>query len=98
MRMGEGKHVRFTVESRGARSRAVAFSNGGRLPVEAGVAVEATFTLEINEWAGVSEPRLVLRHARPGRASQPVPVRRERTQAPSHRSAPREQIALFAMP
>ena len=96
--MGEGKHVRFTVESRGARARAVAFSNGGRLPVEAGVAVEATFTLEINEWAGVSEPRLVLRHARPGRASQPVPVRRERTQAPSHRSAPREQIALFAMP
>src|SRR5207237_9180555 len=44
--MGEGKHVRFTVESRGARSRAVAFSNGGRLPVAAGAAVEATFTLE----------------------------------------------------
>ena len=96
--MGEGKHVRFTVESRGARSRAVAFSNGGRLPVEAGAAVEATFTLEINEWAGVSEPRLVLRHARPCRASQPVPVRRERTQAPSRSSAPREQIALFATP
>src|SRR4029077_16594028 len=34
--MGEGKHVRFTVESRGARARAVAFGNGGRLPVEDG--------------------------------------------------------------
>ncbi|HEY1451006.1 MAG TPA: single-stranded-DNA-specific exonuclease RecJ [Solirubrobacteraceae bacterium] len=62
--MGEGKHVRFTVESRGARAQAVAFRNGGRLPVQDGVPVEATFTLEINEWGGVCEPRLVLRQAR----------------------------------
>jgi len=63
--MGEGKHVRFTVRSRGARARAVAFGNGGRLPVEDGVAVRATFTLEVNEYNGVSEPRLVLRSAQP---------------------------------
>jgi single-stranded-DNA-specific exonuclease len=62
--MGEGKHVRFTVESRGVRARAVAFGNGGRLPVEDGEPAEATFTLEVNEWGGVSEPRLVLRQAR----------------------------------
>jgi single-stranded-DNA-specific exonuclease len=62
--MGDGKHVRFTVESRGARARAVAFGTGGRLPVEDGAPAEATFSLEINEWNGVTEPRLVLRQAR----------------------------------
>jgi single-stranded-DNA-specific exonuclease len=62
--MGEGKHVRFSVESGGARARAVAFGTGGRLPVGDGEPAEATFTLEVNEWNGVTEPRLVLRHAR----------------------------------
>jgi single-stranded-DNA-specific exonuclease len=62
--MGEGKHARFTVQSRGARARGVAFGMGGRLPVGEGEAAEATFTLEVNEWRGVTEPRLVLRHAR----------------------------------
>jgi single-stranded-DNA-specific exonuclease len=61
--MGEGKHVRFTVSSRGASSRAVAFGKGGTLPVEDGVPARATFTLEVNEWNGISEPRLVLRRA-----------------------------------
>jgi single-stranded-DNA-specific exonuclease len=63
--MGEGRHVRFTVRSGGARARAVAFGSGTRLPVEDGAPAEATFTLEVNEWNGVSEPRLVLRHAQP---------------------------------
>ncbi|HEY5044654.1 MAG TPA: single-stranded-DNA-specific exonuclease RecJ [Solirubrobacteraceae bacterium] len=63
--MGEGKHVRFTLESGGARARGVAFGTGGGLPVDEGEAAEATFTLEVNEWKGVSEPRLVLRQARP---------------------------------
>jgi single-stranded-DNA-specific exonuclease len=63
--MGEGKHVRFTVESRGVRARAVAFGNGGRLPVEEGAPAQATFTLEVNEWNGAVEPRLVLRRAAP---------------------------------
>jgi hypothetical protein len=64
--MGEGKHARFTVESNGTRARAVAFGTGGRLPLTAGASagagtMQATFTLEVNEWNGVSEPRLVLR-------------------------------------
>ena len=61
--MGEGRHVRFTVESGGARARAVAFGTGPRLPVAEGEPADATFTLEVNEWNGVSEPRLVLRQA-----------------------------------
>jgi single-stranded-DNA-specific exonuclease len=61
--MGEGRHLRFTVASRGARARAVSFGQGGRLPVEEGELVDATFALEVNEWNGVSEPRLVLRRA-----------------------------------
>jgi single-stranded-DNA-specific exonuclease len=62
--MGEGKHARFTVESGGARARAVAFGCGGRLPsAEDGGQLQATFALEVNEWNGVSEPRLVLREA-----------------------------------
>jgi single-stranded-DNA-specific exonuclease len=63
--MGEGRHVRFSVESQGARARAVAFGTGGTLPVEEGVCAQATFSLEVNEWRGMSEPRLVLRRARP---------------------------------
>jgi single-stranded-DNA-specific exonuclease len=62
--MGEGRHVRFTVIADGARARAVAFGAGTSLPVRDGVPADATFKLEVNEWRGVSEPRLVLRHAR----------------------------------
>lgn len=75
--MGEGRHARFTVQSRGARARAVAFGTGGRLPLGAGEpadgpagAMQATFALEVNEWNGVSEPRLVLRRAQA--AQEPV--------------------------
>jgi single-stranded-DNA-specific exonuclease len=62
--MGEGKHLCFTLQAGGARARGVAFGTGSRLPVAAEEPAEATFTLEINEWNGVSEPRLVLRQAR----------------------------------
>jgi single-stranded-DNA-specific exonuclease len=65
--MGEGKHARFTIESGGAHARGVAFGNDGRLGVAEGERLEATFALEVNEWRGVSEPRLVLRHAQPAR-------------------------------
>jgi len=90
--MGEGKHVRFTVESRGARARAVAFGTGGRLPVDEGAAAQATFTLEINEWNGVSEPRLVLRQARP--AASPSDARG----GPEQAAVPRDELVLFAAP
>ena len=90
--MGEGKHVRFTVESRGARARAVAFGTGGRLPVDDGQAAEATFTLEVNEWNGISEPRLVLRRAQP--APELIEHRRlEPASAPAG-----ENLVLFATP
>jgi single-stranded-DNA-specific exonuclease len=63
--MGEGKHARFQLEDGGVHARAVAFGCDGRLTVGEGEPVDATFTLEVNEWRGVSEPRLVLRHAQP---------------------------------
>jgi single-stranded-DNA-specific exonuclease len=99
--MGEGKHVRFTVESRGARARAVAFGNGGRLPVEDGTPAEATFTLEVNEWGGVSEPRLVLRQARP--AVSPIEAEIESLARPSEAPASsaneeESELVLFALP
>jgi single-stranded-DNA-specific exonuclease len=90
--MGEGKHVRFTVESRGARARAVAFGNGGRLPVAVDEEAEATFTLEVNEWGGVSEPRLVLRQARPARTQAPAGALPEPT------VAEQGDLVLFAPP
>jgi single-stranded-DNA-specific exonuclease len=92
--MGEGKHVRFTVESRGARARAVAFGNGGRLPVEEGARAEATFTLEVNEWQGVSEPRLVLRQARAAVLGDIGPVEH----AEPADGAETQELVLFAVP
>jgi single-stranded-DNA-specific exonuclease len=58
-------HARFSVSSGRARAPAVAFGSGGRLPVAAGVPVDAAFRLERNEWQGVVEPRLVLRALAP---------------------------------
>ncbi len=84
--MGEGKHARFTVHSRGARARAVAFGVGGALGVAEGEPAQATFKLEVNEWNGVSEPRLVLRHAR---AVAPPEIVAARLQLPSERPAER---------
>lgn len=67
--MGEGKHARFEVAGEGARANAVAFGKGERPPVEEGLICDATFKLEVNEWRGAVEPRLVLRHVLP---SEPV--------------------------
>jgi single-stranded-DNA-specific exonuclease len=96
--MGEGKHVRFTVNSRGARARAVAFGTGARLPVADGEPAEATFTLEVNEWNGVSEPRLVLRQARP--VTPVIAARRITAEAPVDRAQEpdTEELVLFALP
>jgi single-stranded-DNA-specific exonuclease len=89
--MGEGRHLRFTVLSGdGARARAVAFGNGGRLPVAEDALADATFTLEVNEWRGVSEPRLVLRHAQPSETKIEEAVDRP--------DAQQGALALFALP
>jgi single-stranded-DNA-specific exonuclease len=103
--MGEGRHVRFTVHSRGARARAVAFGIGGRLPVRDGAPAEATFTLEVNEWMGVSEPRLVLRRACPVTQEPEEPTARltgepaqpaaDRPSVPANEPA---ELVLFALP
>ncbi|MGA9286341.1 MAG: single-stranded-DNA-specific exonuclease RecJ [Solirubrobacteraceae bacterium] len=87
--MGEGKHARFTVESGGSRARAVAFGNGGRLGVAEGEPIQATFALEVNEWRGAVEPRLVLRHA------QSAP--KEATLKPCPKAGP-AQSTLFPLP
>jgi single-stranded-DNA-specific exonuclease len=103
--MGEGKHLRFTVESAGARARGVAFGTGSRLPVAEGEPAEATFTLEVNEWNGVSEPRLVLRKVRVAEPElagpvEPVTARDLRPSEPaitSESDAPHEELTLFAL-
>jgi single-stranded-DNA-specific exonuclease len=64
--MGEGRHLRCTVESGGARARAVAFGVA-QLPAGHEGPLDAVFALERNEWGGAVEPRLVLRHAAPPR-------------------------------
>ena len=69
--MGEGRHARFSVRSGGAKARAVAFGCDGRLAVEPGEPADATFRLELNEWNGAVEPRLVLRHVQ---RCAPAPV------------------------
>ena len=54
--------------------------------------LEATFTLEVNEWNGVSEPRLVLRHAQLREREQAkVPGEREQAEAPVEQ----EELVLF---
>jgi single-stranded-DNA-specific exonuclease len=92
--MGEGKHARFTVESNGCRARAVAFGTGGRLPVEAHQPADATFTLEVNEWNGVSEPRLVLRRANPSAAAAVAGDQVDDAET----EEPAGELVLFALP
>ena len=62
--MGEGRHLRASLEAGGARSRVVAFGRD-RLPTPPGEPLDALVRLECNEWNGAQEPRLVLRDARP---------------------------------
>jgi single-stranded-DNA-specific exonuclease len=62
-RLGDGRHVGFSVASGGTRARAVAFGCDGRLPGGLDDPLDATFRLERDEWRGVVSPRLVLRHA-----------------------------------
>ncbi|HEX4563973.1 MAG TPA: single-stranded-DNA-specific exonuclease RecJ [Solirubrobacteraceae bacterium] len=93
--MGEGRHVRFTVSSHGARARAVAFGTGAQLPVSDGEPAQATFALEVNEWRGVSEPRLVLRRARPDAAL--LTAARDRAPPSEDRPAGEQESAPAAL-
>ena len=70
----------------------MAFGCDGRLPVPDGEPAQATFTLEVNEWNGVCEPRLVLRRARA--AEQPAALLAPRRRAPREGQ---QELALFAV-
>ena len=80
------QHARFTVRSGNGRARAVHFGGGPRPPVAADSLVDATFTLEVNEWQGVVEPRLVAAHRR---AVQPAADRGPRRGRRLSRARPR---------
>jgi single-stranded-DNA-specific exonuclease len=98
--MGEGKHLRFTVNSNGTRASAVSFGAGARLPVAEGEPAQATFALEVNEWNGVCEPRLVLRRALalvPVSTLQATPDPELQVPEPAVENEP-EELVLFAMP
>ncbi|HEV2787147.1 MAG TPA: DHHA1 domain-containing protein, partial [Solirubrobacteraceae bacterium] len=64
----DGKHLRFSVAAGGCTARAVAF---GTTRIDCDGPLDATFALELNEYNGSVEPRLVLRDARP---SAPPPI------------------------
>jgi single-stranded-DNA-specific exonuclease len=57
--MGEGKHSRFSLQSGGARALGVAFGRPS-LPVTDKEPVDAAVRLEVNQWNGSVEPRVVL--------------------------------------
>jgi single-stranded-DNA-specific exonuclease len=61
--MGEdGQHARFTLSGGGTRARAVAFRTAARLlPSSDEERHDVAVRLELNEWKGTVEPRLVLR-------------------------------------
>lgn len=63
--MGEGRHARFRIADGGVHAKAVAFGVDGGLRAHVGTPLDATFKLEVNEWRGVTEPRLVLRRLAP---------------------------------
>jgi single-stranded-DNA-specific exonuclease len=74
--MGEGKHSRFSLSSGGARALGVAF---GRSSLPVSDAVDAAVRLEVNQWNGSVEPRVVLRELydlveEPGQEPGPTPL------------------------
>ena len=74
--MGEEKqHSRFTIAGGGARARAVAFRTAaGSLPAALDERYDAAVRLELNEWNGAVEPRLVLRALCPTQRGECQPV------------------------
>lgn len=62
--MGEGKHLRCTVNSAGLRVGAVAFGSS-RLPDGADHALDVVGSLEVNRWRGNEELRFVIAQTAP---------------------------------
>ncbi|HET9152794.1 MAG TPA: single-stranded-DNA-specific exonuclease RecJ, partial [Solirubrobacterales bacterium] len=62
--MGEGKHARFSLHSGSHRALGVAFGRSS-LGVEDEDVLDATVRLEVNQWNGSIEPRVVLRELYP---------------------------------
>jgi single-stranded-DNA-specific exonuclease len=62
--MGEGKHARFSLQSGDRRARGVCFGRS-TLPVSADEPIDASVRIEVNEWNGAVEPRLVLKELYP---------------------------------
>jgi single-stranded-DNA-specific exonuclease len=64
--MGDGKHARFSVESGSARALGVAFGSTDRsLSSLDGAPVDLAVRLEVNQWNGAVEPRVVLKEVYP---------------------------------
>jgi single-stranded-DNA-specific exonuclease len=78
--MGDDQqHSRFTIAGGGARARAVAFrTTAGSLPKSLEDRHDAAVRLELNEWNGTVEPRLVLRALCPTEPGDCHPVVEER--------------------
>src|SRR5918911_1443517 len=74
--MGEDEqHARFTLAGGGARARAVAFrTSAGSLPKSLDDRHDAAVRLELNEWNGTIEPRLVLRALCPTEPGECRPI------------------------
>jgi single-stranded-DNA-specific exonuclease len=62
---GDGKHARFAIESGAARALGVAFGSPHALGKVNGDPVDALVRLEINQWNGAVEPRVVLQDVYP---------------------------------
>jgi single-stranded-DNA-specific exonuclease len=63
--MGEGRHARFALHSGSAHALGVAFDANGSLAAVGGEPVDAVVHLELNQWNGAVEPRVVLRDLYP---------------------------------
>jgi single-stranded-DNA-specific exonuclease len=75
--MGDGKHARFSVRSGAARALGVAFGVNGSLSDLDDSPVDLSVRLELNQWNGAIEPRVVLNELYPisapaGRCAEPA--------------------------
>ncbi len=71
--MGEGKHARFSLHSGAHRALGVAFGRSS-LGVGEEDPVDAAVRLEVNQWNGAVEPRVVLRELYPVEAADAAPL------------------------